>query len=537
MSWTSRACAVLLMAAPAAAAAQGPAAIEQTELKALSIWQVGAPAPGEDTLPQSLWAASEAARLGALFDRVQRPLSSPAANRLARAALLAPAEAPLGDGPALSEAGRKRFAALGALSAAEALASMVSAAPEARANPDILTFALQADLARGRTPDACRRAEEVVDPRPYVLRLRAFCFALAKEADAADLAMEVARVGGAGDPWLSGLLPVLAGAAKPGTSAAKFDSSLNAAVSVHAGLKPGPKPLARSSAMAVSVVAHAPNAAPALRAEAVEIALRGAFIRPEAAKAGLEPAFGLKPVKGQPPPPRLAGAWLQVQSAQGAPARALAIETALTGASSYADFVATARLLAADIEALPREVSTAPAAFVLARACLALGEGRRAADWRNLINKGPTPPPEAQRAALDMALVASGQGGANTASVAMERRIGLAAGPAQARAARDVVLLRALGAPENPRAATFLAAAPAAPKTPLDPGLATELAEAAQAGKVGETALLAALVVAPGAHTLDPAGLARVVAALKAVKLDAFATAIAVEAMIGDGVS
>ncbi|MGE0828134.1 MAG: hypothetical protein AB7O04_02135, partial [Hyphomonadaceae bacterium] len=59
------------------------------------------------------------------------------------------------------------------------------------------------------------------------------------------------------------------------------------------------------------------------------------------------------------------------------------------------------------------------------------------------------------------------------------------------------------------------------------------LQSAAQARAVGETALLAALIAAEGAHTLDAEAAANLVLALRRVELADAARNFAVEALIG----
>jgi len=94
-----------------------------------------------------------------------------------------------------------------------------------------------------------------------------------------------------------------------------------------------------------------------------------------------------------------------------------------------------------------------------------------------------------------------------------------------------VRLLAAIGAPYSETAAAFAAAnAPPAP-APADPAKLAALAAAQARGAVGETALRAANLAADGAHRLDPAALAAIVQALRAVGLEGDARALSVEAL------
>jgi hypothetical protein len=62
--------------------------------------------------------------------------------------------------------------------------------------------------------------------------------------------------------------------------------------------------------------------------------------------------------------------------------------------------------------------------------------------------------------------------------------------------------------------------------------LANALAAAAQSRAVGETALLASLVLAQGAQTVETNALVAVIRALRAVGLDGAARNVAVEALL-----
>jgi hypothetical protein len=408
-STTSQALVALLLTGAAAAGvarAQSVAAVESGALRALDAWEVGQVPDGETPLPATLWRNSDAAAVGPLMAKLPGPFPSPAATRLARAALMSPAAAPpAGSEIAANDAAAKRFAALGRFGAADEIAAMATLAPAATADPNIITYAAQADLARGRAADACKRMQGVQTNPQFILRLRAFCFAIAGQQGGADLAAEVARAAGVNDFWLFSALPAVYGdGAGP---AARFDSSLNASVSIAGKLKLGAKPLLGASLLALDVVVRTQEAAPALRAAAAQTALARYAISPGAAREALAAATKLKSTKASPLPP-LTLALATVAAAKDPAARALAIETALRRAPSWADYVAAARLVKVDIDALPHNATTANAAATLARACIAAGDIRGAAAWRDLIALAGKGPGEPYRAALDVAIAAGG---------------------------------------------------------------------------------------------------------------------------------
>ena len=399
---------------------------------------------------------------------------------------------------------------------------MANVAPEATSDPNILTFATQADLARGRPADACRRAQGAA-ATPYILRLRAFCFATNGDQAPTDLAIEVARQAGVNDAWLFAALPAIYGDHRG--PAARFDTSLDAAVSIAAKLKPGARSLSDSSLLALGVVAREQETPASLRAEAAIETLSAYALGPEIARDALRPALGLNAAKGLP----AFVTDLQSVAAAGAPAaKAQALVTLYRKTPTYADFVAAARLTRDDIAALPRDESTAGSALWLARAALAIGDVKLAAVWREGLALGA--PSADETAALDVAIAAAGGGGDDAA---LRQRVELGG----ANAARDATLFGALGHPPPPRAAALIAATPQAKGYKI--ASATTVAAmvaASQRGAQGETALYAAQVVGPGAHLIDRASLVSTLQALRAVGLNSLARQVAVEAMIGGGI-
>jgi hypothetical protein len=516
------------------------AAVESGELRSLDAWEVGA--ASEKLLPASLWNNSDAAAVGALLDSVKQPYASPAANRLTRGTILAPGSAPAGSEMAAADAARKRFAALGRLGAADELVTMVAASPIAASDKSIAMFASQADLARGRSADACRRGQAIppaasaaIPADAFFLRLRAFCAAMAGDSAGAELAFDVARTAGVNDAWLFTALLALApdSKAKP---AAKYGTSLDTAISLAGGFKPAAKPLVGASILAQSAVARSDSATPIVRAEAALAALRAGAIDGKTGQAAFASAAGVKATKAAPIPAGVAA--IRTVSAAQPAARAAAIESALGGILNYGDYVAVSRALAPDIMALPKDQTTAAHGLAMARAMLALGDYKTAAEWRNLLVQSQAPTSESARSALDAALVASGQGNIETAKVVLERRINLASGLSLKRASRDVAILTALGVPPPAPAAGFVNTNPPVAGTLKADAVALAKATEASTRKAqGETALYAAAALAPGADKVELDSIVAAIGALREAGLMDAARVVAVEAMIAGGIS
>ncbi|MEZ6024516.1 MAG: hypothetical protein R3C16_14110, partial [Hyphomonadaceae bacterium] len=146
----------LVAAAPLPAAAQSalPTPVETQTLRELDAWTVGALSRGNGAFAPDLWSNSEPGLLATLFDKLPANYESPAMRGLARRVLLSSGEAPRGDARL---AGQKRFEALGRMGAADELSVMAAGAGRDAADPLIAQYGAQAELARGRRPDACAR--------------------------------------------------------------------------------------------------------------------------------------------------------------------------------------------------------------------------------------------------------------------------------------------------------------------------------------------------------------------------------------------
>ena len=518
--------AAIVLAAPVVVLAVSRAhaqAIEQGSLAELDPWAVGGLQRGETAFPRTLWRQSDPFALSALFDRVPVAPGSPAAIRIIRQTLLSPADAPSGD---VVVAARKRYETLARLGAADEIVSMASGSGEAKRDPGIALYATQADLARGRLRDACRRAESIQPdtPPPFVLRLRALCFAEAGEKESADLALEVARSSGAGDAWLQRVIAVMTGAAPARAPVARYDTSLNAAASIAGKVRPPPtNALVNASAFALAIVASSEDAPAVLRAQAAMKALRQGAITPAAARAAGRTEAGSRT------PSPLGLAVTEVEAASVPYAQALAIEGALKRAKPHSEFAAYARLFAGDIARLPLDPGTAPAAATFTRALLATGDYRGAHAWRRIADTVASDP--GLLGILDVALTIS-RNDAENARFAADRRIETAVARSVGLVTRDLMVLSALDLPIGAAAQDFVTRnIPAIGRKP-DPALMTQLTTAAERRAVGETAIYAALVLGDGAEGLDAVPLVQVIAALRAVGLSEAARVVAIEATI-----
>lgn len=531
---TSRIVAAALAALAWPAQAQEPAeppgalapieAIEAAPAPELSAWEVGVLEQGETAPPAGLWRGSTPAQLAAAFEQTPSVIASPLARRLALRALAAPAEAPAAaEGDEAVKALLERYEALGRLGAAFRLSSMVRATGEARRQPTLALFAAQADFALGAPEEGCRRIADAAEATPEILKFRALCFALEGQPAATDLAIEVARSAQAADAFLYAALPLISGGAPPARPpAARFNTSRNAFVSLRANLKPAAKPLADASNLALIVVAREEAAAPAIRAEAIELALSRGLIDARLAQEGLLAVANGWPA-GRTRPPALAQRAKELAGLEPGPRNGRIAEL-FAAAKTPSERAKLARLFAPEIQAGPRGGEPPAAAAALAQAALLLADREAAARWRDLL---PADAGAGLKSRLDAALAALAGAELEGAAAGLIA----AAGAQEAAAARAVAILGGLGA-LSPSAQVYGAEKAGGGAKAAEAALGA-LVEASNRSAIGETMLLAAAIAAPGAATLEARAVLAVIEALRKVGLEEEARWLAVEAILG----
>jgi hypothetical protein len=507
--------------------------IETETLAPLNGWNVSGLNRGERGLPRSLWRQSQASALIPLLESTPTSFTSPTARALLRDALASPADAPQGDA---RPAARARIEALARLGAADEVLAL--AVGPMREDDSVVMFAAQAELAQGRIGQACQRLAIIDDDTapPFVLRMRGVCFAIAGQPDAALLALELATAKNAGDPWLSQAIRVMTGVAatSPRTPplTARYDNSLNAAVSLAAGLPNSPQSgLAAASLFAVRAVNAAENPPPSARAEIAPRLLRIGLIDPNDARRAL--AAGIDPTLRRPP--RWIALVRDIQTAADAAAKARILAAAIDASTPAAEAAGVHLLFQADLRALAGDPAVLVGAASFARAAIAAGDLQTAALWRAKADRTRSDPRLV--AALDAAQALLNPADANALRFAAERR----ADAGGRTALRDVLVLSVFGAPIQGRAEGLVLASPApaptasSPATQRQDSLLATLISAQQRGAAGEAALAAGALIADGPHALAPDALETVLKAMRGAGLDAYARRAAVEALLSTG--
>lgn len=535
MVYRQIALAAFAAAAPLSAAAQSnlPAPIESQELRALDAWSVSAVSRADGALSADLWNRSEPEFLAQAFDKLPANYDSPAAQSLARRVLLSGGDAPRGDA---AEASRKRFEALGRMGEADALATMAAGAGGSLSDPQIATYAAQAELARGRRSEACARGRSATigeAPAPFLLRLRAYCAAADGDRAAADLALELsrgARAATADDTWYSAAVSAVGGAPPARPPAARYDNSLSAQLSIAAQFRPGPNPLNNASTLALLALARNDAAPQPQRAQAAALAYRRGVL----SAAETRTILLATPAEITSALPPIVSALRRVEAARAAGAApdaslqaGAAIAEALRASTNPADFHAVASFFKADIAALSAAPDQA-AAIQFARAAIATGDVQLG--QRLTASARQAGVADATLAPLDAALAALAGARGEQGLRAIHRRID--AGGARA-AARDVAILSALGAQVDGQVQRFLLANPPQGGARAEAGAMLTLANAVERGALGEAALLAVAAAGEGGPArLDAESLERIIRALRALRLEADARRFAAEAIL-----
>jgi hypothetical protein len=473
--------AVLLAGVAAVGSASGASA--QVQVQSLAPPDLFSTPAGETGLGGELWKDTAPDIFRDVLPRLAaRPLS-PAFADLARRVLATGANAPstVGNDPDL---GAARALALIALGEAAGADTVLDRAPGVPNNASLSLAAAEAALIKGDDDKACRIGEALTVDRGagYWLRLRAFCQVRAGQADAAQLTFSLAQQQtpnqGRGDADYARLMGALLSGTAPG--AANLRNGINYAVSRKLGL---------------DIAAASATASPA--------------VKPAITPPG--------------PPPPLAGLDLTAQETSD-----LAF---LRQAKGLLAFVESARTSAPSIAILARADAPLRDPVLFARAALAAGDLPTSQLIRSRLTQDQIPGATITDLALLDAMIsaASGKPDNQTLDRLVERG---AQNGVKSPAQPAALLLASLGGAMSPEAraqfAGFDVGKPAAATARL-----VLIEDAAAAGRMGETALLALSVAAEAGATgpgvADRAAIAR---GLARAGLTADARAVVVEGLL-----
>ncbi len=504
--------------------------------------------PGVEPFPAEAWAGSRRVRIEALLPHLPGAIRSPAMRRLALALLASRAHPPVGEGEpgtlVLSRA--KRLVAIGAREYAIAL--LETAGPPG-GKEAIARIGSDRHLASLDFESACEQARGKASAAGdgYWRRVRILCHAQGGLIEAAMLGLELLHESDAApdDPF-DETIYAMAGLAEPVLEGLEEPTPLRVAAW---RLAQFPIPAEAVSAAAPDVlpaIAGAPEVSPAVRLLAAERAwatgvlpietLRGLYremvFSPEERAEPLSQGVGLET-------PLLRALLLQAVEAQTVPTlRAELVAAAIGIVREQAAETLMAHALADLVRTIPPAPEHGWFSGVAGRVLMAAGDGDAASAWYALARAQAPRDAEAARAALQLwpTLLLSGDAEAPTAAD-FDAWLAFREQDSDPDFLIDqmnllLLLLDALETPIEPeiwdRALSYEVEQGAWEPAPV---LDRALREAAGEGRLGETVLMALLLL--GESGPDRAGLAAVetvVSALVSVGLKEEARAIALEA-------
>lgn len=494
-----------------AAAPEPGTAISAEPLAPPSPDAAGLLAPTAGGLPEPVWEGTRRAVVERLLPALPGRNPSPTLRMLERRLLLTSAEPPRGDGPSLVALRVAALGAMGATGDAAALAEAASLAGDQRT----ARLRVRAHLLAGSYHAVCDGVPALSDAD--ALRLTAVCQALDGQVDAALLTAGLLREAGDGDPALVRLLEAVGtGAAAPDPGLAEIDPEHLALLRI--AKLPVPAEAFTGELDVLAALAAEPLADPAARLDAAERAATLGLLDPvrlaaayEAASADtVRGALFARLAAGTSPGD---GASLVAEATAGMPVPTLAGPVGALWADALGPVLVAAEVRPA-------------AAGQVARLLLAQDRGAEAEPWLASLDA-------ADAAALGPASVAVGIRTADAGLDAWLDRATSGDGAARHRAAGVLAVLRAGGAAIPDRAWLALLDPARVPREVASPALLQWLRDAALTGAIGETVLVALVLMGEDAPAdAAPATVAAVVEALRAVGLDEEARRIAVEAVL-----
>jgi hypothetical protein len=536
----------LLAAALPAASAQ---TVSAAPLAAADPWGAGWLGKA-DTLPNTFWSGSDADTIAPLLAGLKVESLSPAARGLLRRILLSSTRSPArgeADGVALIPERLRLLEQLGEGQRSVDLRGRFASTDWGKTSDRL---ASEMELVAGRSETACARvASRRADDADW-MPVRALCYALAEDYDAAALVAEqVVNADGSANTWLLSAIETMREPTKT-RPAGRYATPFDTAVSVSAKLSaPSNAFAAMPGDIALGVVRHV-GATPEQKRAALPRAVdQGkANAADIVAVATLEAAKPAAPARGAKPKTdhfALALAAMK-DDTLGAEGKADAYASALDAAETSLEFRTVAIAIAAPLKALAKTEATRPHAESFARAALSVGDEALAADWRKLMNTAPPETADVWAAArIDLML---DYAGAQVDSADTLKRLLSSVPPAPeaaAKAATPAERQAELRRIENTRvlflyvgsgrilpsaARAMLASQKTAGRGVSDSVLA-RMEAALDAKANGEAALAGVPLVGSDASALSFAGLGDLIAHLRRAGLEKDADAIALEAL------
>jgi hypothetical protein len=518
------------------------AQVTSTPLAQLDPWSVGWLGANDGRLPATIWANTSSEALAPVYAELKSGQLSPAARAALRRIALSAAKAPA-DGAADLVAERIRI--IEQLGETERAIDLRKRYPDTEWGKLGDRLASDYDLLLDKVQPACSRgAGKRADDQAW-MPVRAFCFALAGDFDAASLAAEHIEPDAAkSGVWLLAAISTMETTARTKPEG-RYATPFEAAVSISAKLSaPASAFVGTPADVAAAIVKHR-AATPEQKRAALRPALEGGRLQPADVLAVLNAKDETPAAKA--PATRadfLALALAAAANVEAKPnAKATAYAAALKAADTQADFRLASYALLDAIKALPKDETTAPNAETFARVALFAGDAKAAQDWHKAMDEKADPWAAAR---IDL-LLSYATGSGDKDGAILDRLIASVppAPPTQAKAAtpatrqldlrrientRALFLYGGTGRELSPGHRALLAMQKSAGRGVSDAAL-TRITSAADQDADGEAALAAIALLGSDVSALSFAGLADILTQLRRVGLNADANALALEAL------
>lgn len=560
-----------------------PKGFEVDQLSAVSPDSGGALGPAQGGFGPTLWEGTKRPLVDALLPSLPMRAGSPAMRDLARRLLLSSARAPEGPG----EPGgllAQRIRLLAAMGDLEGVKGLIAILPRDAKPEPLLRLENEALLLAGEIPGACTHATGQIRQGTiaYWQKVMIFCQMLAGERHKASLGADLLRESEQEDPGFFLLLEAFGAKKPPAFPGIPNPTALHIAMARAAHVDLPPEILKTAPPAVVRTLAMDRNLPLDLRLLAAEQAQATGALAPEhlrdlyaalpfsdeekanpisAAQALAALAAQAAKPKTPPPPPAKGAVQPKKETGldpaikarallfsaalgeKGPAARAELVAAAFSLARKEARFAEAARVLLPAVEALEPSGELTDLAPEAARALLLSGRNERAGAWyRQIKGKASASPAAAKEAARLKPLLrlAGMTEAADWSPKDLDAWWEAVKGAKDARD-RAALLFGLMEGFENfvpdPFWDRLMAGAATGEATMPHAALWHRLGVATRFGRVGETVLVSLIVLGDdGPAQAHPILLRQAVAALRAVRLDADARALALEAAVaGDG--
>lgn len=351
--------------------------VEASGLDDVDPWAVEFLGEDEPRLGESVWSASETNTLLALMRRTRTRNLSPGERTLLQQLVFSAGEAPIGEksGKLLAERARIMLE-LGEAESASQIFPLVSE-PIGDMEPE--ETAIDLLLGLDNVESACAASESDARAGAFWAKLRAVCFALDDNAQAAELSLELAISEGVEDPWFYEAVFAAIGVA-PTLPPARYDSGIALTLSAKAGLPVPTDGIATSRADLAAAIATNPDLQADLRVQAAGIAAEAGLIDGLQHREAYEALLELEDFEPRTPVElAIAANWTGEETID---TKARMLSAAIGVAEgNIARFHAVSRLLNEDINALPKSAVTTKYGIAFARANLAADDWGGTEEW------------------------------------------------------------------------------------------------------------------------------------------------------------